>query len=506
MIDTAENNKRIAKNVFLLYIRMALLMFISFYTSRIVLKNLGITDFGLYNVVAGFIAMLGFIQGSMSNGIQRFMSYAIKNSNEYDVNTIFIASVRILITICLVILLLAETIGLWFVYNKMSIPHERINTVIWVYQLSVLQTIVSLLSIPYYALIIAYERMNAFAYISILEAVSKLSIAIILSFSMIDKLLLYAILMFIVQLIIRITYNLYCKKYIYKIKLNGSCDIKIIKRLLTYIGWNTTSICSEIIQIQGLNILLNIFFGPILNAARGISIQVMGVVRNFSINFLMAINPQIIKSYASGDLRYTESLVFKASRFGFMIMFCISAPVIMITDDLLNLWLVEVPQYGDIFIKIILCSSMINVLIDPIKTAINATGKIKYFNICISIMLLSSIPISFFLLKKNAEAYSVFIVQCIINLIIVVISVYFMKRIIRINQIRYYKDVIMRVIFVSIIVFSIMFIMLNIQTNEIYWHFINAFILFITTIITVSLIGVKANERRKIIKYIRKKI
>lgn len=505
MTDIAQNNKRIAKNVILLYIRMALLMIVSFYTSRVVLKSLGITDFGLYNVIAGFITMLGFIQGSMANGIQRFISYAIKKSDEYNIDSILTASMRILTFFGIILLILAESIGLWFFYTKMSIPTERLHAAFYVYQLSLIQIIVLLLSIPYNAMIIAYEKMNAFTYISVLEVLGKLFVAIMISYSPIDKLVFYAILMLFIQLVVRFAYTRYCNKYIKKIAFCGKCDLNIIKKLLGFIGWNTTSVCSEIIQVQGINILLNIFFGPIVNAARGIAMQVMGVVRNFSINFLMAVNPQIIKSFAANNILYTETLVFKASKFGFYIMLCISAPVIMITEDILNIWLVKVPTYASIFIKLILCSSMINVITDPIKTAINATGKIKHINIYLSIMQLSNIPISYILLKNGQPPHIVFFIQCIINILSIILSVTYLQKLTGIKSTKYYKEVLTRIIAVSATTLIIANSILNIFSNNTIWHITGAIILCFTTIIISLFLGIDSHERKALITLIKNK-
>lgn len=505
MTDKTQNNKRIAKNVILLYLRMALLMIVSFYTSRVILKSLGATDFGLYNVIAGFIAMLGFIQGSMANGIQRFVSYSIKRKDKYNVDTILTASMRILFYFSIALLFLAETVGLWFFYNKMSIPINRLDAAFYVYQLSLLQVIVLLLSIPYNAMIIAYEKMNAFAYISILEVMCKLFIAIMISYSPIDKLVFYAILMLVVQVLVRIAYTYYCTYNISKIKIFGKCDFNIAKKLLGFIGWNTTSVCSEIIQMQGVNILLNIFFGPVVNAARAVSMQVMGVVRNFSINFLMAVNPQIIKSFASNDIAYTETLVFKSSKLGFFIMLCISAPVIMITEDLLNLWLVNVPEYAGIFIKLILCASIINVLIDPIKTAVNATGKIKNINICLSILMLSNIPISYILLRQGYEPYIVFVIQCIINILSMILCVSYMQKLVGIKSIKYYKNVLTRIIIVSIISVVSSIVILDLLPDKLIWRFIGAIILCLITALAAIFIGMNSHERSMLLILIKRR-
>ena len=481
-------------------------MVVSFYTSRIILKNLGVSDFGLYNVVAGFITMFGFIQGSMANGVQRFMSYTIKIPDEYDVETIFRASMRILAILSFGILILAETIGVWFLYNKMTIPIERIDAALWVFQLSLLQLIVLLLSVPYTAMIVAYERMGAFADISILEAACKLSIAFLLGIVSADKLILYAILMFSVQLLIRIVYTSYCNQKISKMTFKGKCDSAIIRKLLGYIGWNTTSLCSEVVQVQGINILLNLFFGPIVNAARGIAMQVMGVIRNFSVNFLMATNPQIIKSFASGDIAYTKSLIFKSSRFGFILMFCISSPIMLITDDLLEIWLTEVPSSTGDFVRLIICATIISITADPVKTAISATGQVKHINIWMSVILLSVIPLSYLSLEKGYDGRIVFIIQSIANSLILLVSLCFLRKHIGISKTEYGKNVLTRI---SAIILSVALFAFTIKTllpNTFTFRLLEAICVFLTSIIISFLLGITSKERNFIIQLIKKRL
>lgn len=481
-------------------------MVVSFYTSRVILKNLGISDFGLYNVVAGFITMFGFIQGSMANSIQRFISYAIRRPDEYDVETIFRASMRILIILSLAILVLAETAGCWFLYNKMTIPPGRMDAVLWVFQLSLLQLIVLFLSVPYTAIIVSYEKMGAFAYISILEAICKLAIAFLIGICTVDKLVLYAILMLTVQTLIRITYTIYCNRNISKMKIRGRCDITVARQLLGYTGWNTTSLCSEVIQVQGINILLNLFFGPLVNAARGIAMQVMGVVRNFSVNFLMAVNPQIIKSYASGDTAYTEKLVFKSSRFSFILMFCISSPIMLITDDLLKIWLVEVPPYAGDFVKLIICATIINIITDPIKTANSATGKVKYINIYISVILLMMMPLSYLFLKTGYNGRIVFILQGIANFCILFTSLVYLTKYTGISKAKYCKDVLTRILSIIIIVTLFALTMTMLLPDTTGYRALEATCILVTSIIVSFLVGMTNKEKDFIIQFIKKKL
>lgn len=329
MTNTAENNKRIAKNTLLLYIRMMLTMAVSLYTSRVVLNTLGVEDFGIYNVVGGVVAMFGFLNGAMATTTQRYITFELGRNDFKQLKKIFNISVSIHAFISIIILILAETIGLWFLYNKMTIPVERIDAALWAYQGSIISTIILIMSVPYNALIIAHEKMSTFAYISVLEAVLKLLIVYMLLIGDFDKLKLYALLMCCIQLIIRFIYGNYCKRHFPETKFQLYKDLKLFNNMLAFAGWNLWGNCASITFTQGVNILLNIFFGPIVNAARGITTQVQGAVNQFSWNFQTALNPQITKSYASGDYIYMHKLIFRSSKFTFFftIIFISSCPI-----------------------------------------------------------------------------------------------------------------------------------------------------------------------------------
>ena len=312
-MNNTANNKRIAKNTLLLYFRMLFIMAINLYTSRIVLKILGIEDFGIYNAVGGIVAMFGFLTSAMSISTQRYITYELGKNNLKQLNKIFNTSITIHAVISVIILILAETIGLWFLYNKMTIPIERLNAALWTYQASIASAIILIMSIPYNATIIAHEKMSAFAYISVLEVVLKLAIVYLLLISNFDKLKLYSTLILIVQLIIRIIYGQYCKKHFLETKIHFIKDKSLFKEMLSFAGWNLWGNCAGIASTQGVNILLNIFFGPHINAARGIAVQVQGAVNQFASNFQTAINPQITKSYAQGDYNYMHNLIFSST-------------------------------------------------------------------------------------------------------------------------------------------------------------------------------------------------
>lgn len=450
MENSYEKNKRIAKNTLLLYIRMFLMMGVSIYTSRIVLNTLGIEDYGLYNVVAGFISLFAFLNGAMSAATQRFLNFEIGQQNSKRLQSVFITSTNIHICISIIVLIISETFGLWFLYNYLSIPTERLNAVVWVYQFSILSTIVLIMSVPYNACIIAHEKMSAFAYISILEICSKLAIVYILPLTEIDRLKLYAILMFIIQLIIRFIYGIYCKKNFkethYKVEFNK----KLFYEMCTFASWNLFGTIAAIGFTQGVNVLLNIFFGPSINAARGIAVQVQNAIKNFSTNFQTAINPQITKTYAENNLDYMHSLIFTSSRISVYLLLLLSLPIIIETEQILLWWLNVVPEYTAIFIKLILIISIIDSLASPIIQGALATGHIKKFQTIIGSILLSIVPFSYLALKINSSPLWPFIIHLIITIVCLYIRLKIISPQIKMKSKEYYYKVIVPIIKVSV--------------------------------------------------------
>lgn len=312
-----KSNKRIAKNTLMLYFRMILTMLVSLYTSRVVLNTLGVEDFGIYNVVAGFVTMFGFLNSAMASATQRFLAFEIGKGDHDQLRNVFSMSVNIHFLIAFIIFILAETIGLWFVNTQLTIPAGRMGAAQCVYQFSILAMMVTMVSVPYNAMIIAHERMNVFAWVSIIEVSLKLFIVFMLQWFGFDKLKFYAVLTFCVSLIIRFIYGFYCSRQFKESRFRYFWDRPLFKTLASYAGWNLWGNIAAVLQGEGVNVLLNIFFGPVINAARGIAFQVKGAVNQFVANFQMAMNPQIIKSYAVNDLKYMHQLIFRGAKYSF---------------------------------------------------------------------------------------------------------------------------------------------------------------------------------------------
>lgn len=414
MSSKTETNRLIAKNTFLLYVRMLFTMAVSLYTSRVVLNVLGVEDYGLYNVVGGFVAMFSFFNGAMAAATQRYLNFELGRGDASRLRQVFCTSVNIHAIISFLVLLLSETVGLWFVYTYLNIPADRFSAALWVYQASVLSSIVMVMSIPYNAAIIAHERMGAFAYISVLEVVLKLLIVYLLVVYDIDKLKLYAVLMLLVQVLICLIYCRYGNKHFtetrYRLVWNGS----LFKEMTGFAGWSLFGNIAAVAFTQGLNVLLNMFFGPAINAARGIAVQVQNAIKGFCVNFQTALNPQITKSYASGDMDYMYGLVFTSSKFSYYLLLLLSMPVILETQVILQWWLGIVPDHTVAFVRLILVISMVDSLANPLIQAASATGRIRKYQSVVGTMLIMILPISYVALKLNSSPEGVFVVQLIV--------------------------------------------------------------------------------------------
>ncbi|MEE1288394.1 MAG: lipopolysaccharide biosynthesis protein, partial [Bacteroidaceae bacterium] len=410
-MNESSNNKRIAKNTLLLYVRMLFGMLVSLYTSRVILQTLGVEDYGVYNVVGGVITMFTFLNSAMSSATSRYITFEIGKGNMERLKKVFSTALQIHAIIALLIVILGETVGLWFLMNELVIPDGRMDAAMWVYQCSIISCVVTIMSVPYNADIIAHEKMSAFAYISVLEIILKLLIVYLLVVLPFDKLKVYAVLVLMVGLLIRYIYTRYCHKHFEESHYIHRIDKSLLKEMSSFAGWSFWGNLAGILYSQGLNMMLNIFFGPVVNAARGIATQIQHVVTQFVTNFQMALNPQITKTYASGGLDKMHSLMFRSARFSFMLLFFLSLPIMLETNYIFTLWLGIVPENTVIFARIIIAISLIYTIANPCVIANQATGKVKVYQAVVGGLLLLILPISYIVLKMGAPAYSVFIVH-----------------------------------------------------------------------------------------------
>lgn len=496
MTDTSQNNKRIAKNTLLLYFRMLLTMAISLYTSRVVLHVLGVEDFGIYNVVGGVVAMFSVISGSLSAAISRFITYELGKGDKEKLVRIFSSSVTIQLGLGLVIIILAEVIGVWFLNEKMSIPENRMYAANWVFQLSILTFVINLISVPYNAAIIAHEKMSAFAYISILEVVAKLIIVYMLLLSPIDKLIFYAILMASVALIIRFVYGFYCKRNFEECTYHFILDKELLKKMFGFAGWNFIGASSAVLRDQGGNIVINLFCGPAVNAARGIAYQVNNAISGFVNNFMTALNPQITKSYAAGEKEYMMTLIYQGARLSFYILLILSLPVIVNAHYILTLWLKIVPEHTTLFVQLVLIFAMSESISNPLITAMLATGKIRNYQIVVGGLQMMNLPISYVLLRYGCIPETVLIVAICISQCCLASRLYMLRGMIGLSIREYISKVYFNVITVTLLSAIIPYIT-SYYLNETFINFIMICIIsFICTFTVIYFIGCSRKERQ----------
>lgn len=498
-IQTSDNNKRIAKNTLLLYFRMLFMMVVSLYTSRVILNALGVEDFGIYNVVGGVVAMFTVISGSLSAAISRFITYELGKGDQSKLNKIFSASVTIQLLLSLIIVVLIESVGVWFLNAKMTIPAERITAANWVLQFSIVTFVINLISVPYNAAIIAHERMSAFAYISILEAVCKLAIAFLIMISPMDKLVFYAILMCIVSVIVRFTYGHYCKKHFAECNYHFHWDKEILKKMFGFAGWNFIGASSAVLRDQGVNIVINIFCGPAVNAARGISSQVNSAIMGFVNNFMTALNPQITKSYASGDHKYMMTLIFQGARLSFYILLLLSLPVILNAHYILKLWLSNVPEHTELFVQLILICAMGESLSNTMVTAMLATGNIRNYQIVVGGLQMMNLPISYICLRLGFMPESVLIVAIVVSQCCLAARLYMLRGMIGLSSIQYMKKVYLNVIVVTLLSLAVP-VLLSKYMEETFFSFVMlSLVSTVCTLIVEFYVGCNGKEREFVV-------
>lgn len=480
----------------MLYIRMLLTMAVTLYTSRIVLNTLGVEDYGIYSVVGGFVTMFGFLNSAMASATQRFLSFEIGRKDVIQLRNVFSMSVNIHFIIALVILLLAETIGLWFVNTQLTIPPERMVAAQWVYQFSILASMVNIISVPYNAIIIAHERMNVFAGVSIAEVGLKLLIVFMLQWFGFDKLKLYAVLMFAVSLIIRLIYGAYCNKKFKESKFRYYWNKPLFKILMSYAGWNLWGNVAGVVMGQGVNVLLNIFFGPGVNAARGIAFQVRGAVQQFVSNFQMAINPQIIKSYASDNLKYMHQLIFQGAKYSFFLLFIMSLPIFLETEIILRLWLKTVPTYTVIFIRLIIVHILIDCFSGTLMTAAQATGRIKLYQSVIGGLLILNLPISYMFLKLGYAPQITLYVSICISGIALFGRLYILKKLVKLKVISFFKSVILRSVSVGLVAITLPLVIYLNNDPSLARFFILGISSLISAFCAIYFVGLDKNEKK----------
>ncbi|MBQ1990794.1 MAG: multidrug transporter [Rikenellaceae bacterium] len=436
------NNKRIARNTLLLYFRMGVSMLVSLYTARIVLGTLGEVDYGILNVVTGCVAIFTFLNGALSGSTSRFLTFELGRDNQEQLKKTFSATVFIHIALAIAIVILSETIGLWLLMNKLVIPAERMAAAHWAYQIGILSMVIGIIQVPYGAAIIAHEKMDIYAYMSIFDVGAKLALAFLIQVIGGDKMIIWAIMTMIVGALYTIFYIGYCRRQFSETRcIRFIKDKPLYKQLFSYSWWDLLGQISGMLQGQGINILLNMFFGPVMNTARAISYQVQGALTQFANNFMLASRPQIIKLYAADKTDEMMRLVYLSSCMAFYLSFVLTLPLCLELRYVLNLWLGEYPAETIPFTMLILVNSLIVNIKSSRVAAIHATGHIKLTNITVGIILCSIFPVAYVLLRMGFDATSVFVALIAITFIAEVVAVFVLRRYVRFSVIQYWLQV-----------------------------------------------------------------
>lgn len=445
-----ERTNRIAKNTIILYVQMLLGLFVGLYTSRVILNVLGVEDFGIYNVVGGVVVMFSVLNNAMSSSSSRFLTFALGKKNQVQLKKVFGSSVFIHTGLGLLVLLIAELLGVWFMTAYMNIPTERMHAATWVFHTTVMSLFLTIACVPFRSVIIAHEKFIALALISVTELVLRLGVVFLLLVSTADKLIVYAFLTLFVQIILSLTYVLYCRKYFSETRGTLVWNRSLFKEMFSFAGWSLFGDSAVMLMTQGVNVLLNIFFGASVNAGRGIAVQVQGVISRFISSFQAAVNPQLTKSYANNDLIFMHRLIYSSSKFSFCLFLLLAMPVFLDTQHVLVLWLKIVPDHTVNFIRLLMLISLVDCLANPLITAAKATGTIRRYQSILGTLLLFVVPISYFLLKLGYAPEVVFVTHLFVVILGQIVRVILIKPMIHLSYKDYFFKVFVKCLVVAI--------------------------------------------------------
>ena len=473
---------------------MLILMLVSLYTSRVVLAALGVEDYGIYNVVGGIVVLFTFINNAMITSTQRYLNYELGRNDLQRAKKVFAISLNIHIFIALIVLLLAETIGLWFLNTTIQYPEYREFAVQVTYQLSILTTCVKIIRAPYNAAIIAHEKMSFYAYLSIFEAILQLGIVFMLMTYSADRLILYSVLLCVVAIIVNLCYYAYCRKKFEICQYTLYKDKTLYRQLLSFSGWSLLGGVANMGASQGLNMLLNVFFGVTVNAAMGIATQVNSAVTSFVHSFQTAFNPQIVKSYASGNHSYFIKLILSTSKYSYLLLFILALPIYICCPEVLSIWLTKVPDYAVSFCRLMLIFALLDALQGPLWYSVQATGKIKTYQTLMSFMILANLPIAYICLKLGYSPNSVLVIRCIINLATLFVRLWYLNRLYKFPVMEFVNGVILRIVPITAIAYLISYMPIEADTPLLKIVIIVAMTLVANMVLILS-IGLNKDER-----------
>lgn len=499
MDTNVHRGTRIARNTLLLYVRMFVLMLVGLYTSRVVLQALGETDFGVYNVVGGVVAMFTIISGALNSSVSRFITFEMGKGTEAQLNKVYSTAVTIQLILGLIVVVLAEPVGLWFINNEMTISPERIPAAEWVLHFSLLAFVINLMSVPQMASITAHEKMSAYAYIGILDALLRLGTALAVAHSSGDRLVQYAALMAVTVVLVRIAYGVYCRLNFEECRYRAVFDRKLVGEMFAFAGWNFVGVTSGVLRDQGGNLLVNVFTNPAVNAARGIAVQLNGAVQSFVTNFMTAVNPQITKSYAAGEYCYMFSLVRKSSRMSFFLLLLLVLPLVLNTEAVLAIWLTEVPKHTVLFVQLFLIFALSESLSNPMITAMLATGRIRNYQLVVGGIQLLNIPVSYIFLKMGAAPEVTVVVAIVLSQICLAARLIMLSRATGFPVGEFFKTVYVRSVFVVLPGAAVVPALFDLVKPTGFWGLVaSVAVCLVWSAIVIYTIGMNEDERNMV--------
>lgn len=504
----SKTNKRIAKNTLLLYFRQLLIMAVSLYTSRVLLLALGVADFGIYNVVGGVVAMFSFLMSTMASASQRYLSYDLAKGDHEKLNETFGLIMLTYILLAFVTVFLTESIAVWFLNTKMTIPPDRMVAANWVLQFSILTFIAHIFATPYMSVIISHEQMAVYAYISIADVILKLLIVYLVQVLLYDRLITYAVLMFLSSLTVTLSYAAYCHIRYKESRFRIFYERGRFHDIIAFAWWNMIGSLANILRSQGINVLLNMFFNPAVNAARGIAYQVNAAITQFYTNFYTAVRPQIVKSYASHERERMHNLIFTSTRLAFLLVFVIGMPFLFYTDTLLALWLKTPPEMTSLFVQVILVNALFEVLSMPLVAGLQAANKIKVLQLTVSLLYLLNLPISYVLLKMGYPAVTPMYVNIVIAIVSFIPRILICRKYINISIRRYASQVLLRMCVIALVGGLLSYgISLLISDDGLLVHVLPGTLLVgIGSLLVCYIIGLKPSERAVAVDYLKTKL
>lgn len=505
-MTVTSDNKRIVKNTLFLYFRMLLTMFVSLFTSRVVLNTLGVEDYGLNNVVAGVITLFAFLNGALASATSRFLTFALGKGNDEQVKKTFCTAFNIHFCLAIIVVIFCETAGLWVVNNILNIPADRLFACNVIYQFVVVSAFLTITQVPLNAMIVSHERMTVFAYIGVSDALLKLGIAYLLTISSFDKLITLGILNLLVAIGMYVFYHIYCKRHFSGYTIAISREKKLYKEMVGYSAWSLLGSSAGMLKNQGIIILINIFFGPVVNAANAIAYQVNNALVNFSNNFTTALNPQIIKSYANGEHERMKSLIFRGGKFSFFLLMILSIPILLETGTILYLWLKNIPEYTITLTRLVVLLTLIECFAVTVGISIQATGKIRNYQIFVAGVYLLNFPISYVFYKLGAPPSAALIILIILALINILIRLRFLNILLHINVLDYFKNVLL--VSAAVMLFSSIFpIVIHTLMDEGFLRLLAvASISVFSSTLSIYFFGLQKVEKLKVKFFIKNKI